>query len=143
MCASRLVYDFDPLIAFACARIEGFARCDGMRGIGLERNGSLVAVVIYEGINRYNLWMHVAADDGKRWMTRGFLRAAFAYPFLGCGVRRVSGYVDAGNATARRFNEHLGFKVEAVLTGAAKDGSDVLIYRMLRKECRHVALSQI
>jgi RimJ/RimL family protein N-acetyltransferase len=63
---------------------------------------------------------------------------------LGCtsqhqlGVNRVSGYVNASNAAARRLDEHLGFKPEAVLTGAATDGGDVILYVMWRKDCKYV-----
>ncbi len=135
--APTLVYDIDRLLTFSTPR-NGVVRCDRQAGIGLEREGELVAAVIYEGINAFNLWMHVAAVEGKRWMTREYLRAAFAYPFLVCGVRRISGYVEASNIRARAFDEHLGFRVESVIEGAAKDGGDVLIYRMLRRECRYV-----
>lgn len=110
----------------------------GMKGLGLERDGSLVAGVLYEGYTGHNIWMHVAADQSKRWMTREYLRYCFHYPFneLGCG--RVSGWVEASNEAARRFDEHLGFKEEARLKGAARDGGDVILYVMWRKDCRYV-----
>jgi RimJ/RimL family protein N-acetyltransferase len=81
--------------------------------------------------------MHVAAEPGARWLVRDYLRACFAYPFLVCGVERVSGYVNESNTLARRFNQHLGFREEARLHGAAPDGGDVLIFVMWKKECRH------
>lgn len=140
--AHQLVYDLDRLIEFSAPR-NGLARCAQQAGIGLERDGELVAAVVFEGINKFNLWMHVSAIDGARWMTRAYLRAAFAYPFLVCKVQRISGYVEACNVRARAFNEHLGFRVEAVLEGAAKDGGDVLIYRMLREECRYVPIPSV
>ena len=75
---------------------------------------------------------------GCNWMTRDYLRACFAYPFLVCGVQRLSGYVNSSNLAARRLNEHFGYRVEATLKGAAPDGGDVLIYVMWRKDCRYV-----
>lgn len=110
----------------------------GMVAIGLEKNGALVAGVVYEGINRFNAWMHVAAAPGARWLTRHYLRACFGYPFLTCGVERVRGYVSASNMAARKFDEHLGFEQEAVLHGAAADGSDVIIYVMPKARCKYV-----
>ena len=68
-----------------------------MRCIGLRKHGALVAAAIYEGFNGQNMWVHLAGLPGARWMTRDFLRAGFAYPFLVCGVKRLSGYVNAGN----------------------------------------------
>lgn len=113
----------------------------GMKGIGLEKDGRLVAGVLYEGFNGRNVWMHVAAEPGGRWMTREFLRYAFHYPFNEMGVERVSGYVEASNEQARRFDEHLGFVEEARLEGAASDGGDVILYRMWKKDCRYVSLA--
>lgn len=110
----------------------------GMTGIGLERNANLIAGVVYEGINPYNAWMHVAAEPGARWLTRAYLRACFAYPFVQCGVKRVRGYVNASNLQARRFDEHLGFVQEAVLEGAAADGGNVIIYVLQKEDCRYV-----
>ena len=84
------------------------------------------------------MWVHLAGLPGARWMTRDFLRAGFAYPFLVCGVKRLSGYVIASNTAACRLNEHLGYRVEATLAGAAPDGGDVLIYVMRKEDCRYV-----
>lgn len=110
----------------------------GMQGLGLEKDGELVAGVLYEGYNGHNVWMHVGAVPGKRWMTKLFLQTCFYYPFVTLGCSRVSGYVEARNEVARRFDEHLGFKQEAVLKGAASDGGDVIIYAMSRGDCRYV-----
>lgn len=110
----------------------------GIQGIGLERDGELVAGVVYEGFNGRNIWMHCAGTVGTNWMTRGYLRACFRYPFVQCGVDRISAFVMADNRAARKLNEHLGFTQEAVLRGAAPDGGDVLIYAMRREECRYV-----
>lgn len=110
----------------------------GMQGLGLEKDGNLVAGVVYEGFNKYNVWMHVAAVPGKRWMTKEYLRASFRYPFVQLGCKRVSGYVEASNYAARSFDEHLGFRQEAVLKGAASDGGDVILYVMRREDCRFI-----
>ena len=110
----------------------------GMKGLGLERDGELVAGVVYEGYNGVNVWMHVAAAPGRQWMNKEYLRYCFYYPFVEMGCQRVSGSVDASNEDARRFDEHLGFKQEAVLQGAAADGGDVILYVMRREDCRYV-----
>lgn len=111
----------------------------GMKGLGLEVDGELVAGVLYEGFTGHNVWMHVAAVPGRRWMTRKYLRYCFEYPFNEMGCKRVSGWVEASNADARRFDEHLGFVPEAVLTGAAHDGGDVILYVMWRSQCRFIS----
>lgn len=107
-----------------------------MQGLGLEREGDLIAGVLYEGYTGHNIWMHVAAEPGKRWLNKEFLRSCFIYPFVQLGCDRVSGWVEGSNEDAKRFDEHLGFKQEAVLRGAARDGGDVILYVMWRDECR-------
>lgn len=106
-----------------------------MKTLGLERAGELVAGVLYDNWNGVNVWMHVAIEPGT-YLTPRFVRYAFEYPFVEMGCRRVSGWVEASNAAARRLDEHLGFRVEASLKGAASDGGDVLVYAMTRDECR-------
>jgi RimJ/RimL family protein N-acetyltransferase len=109
----------------------------GSKGIGLERDGELIAGVVYEGYNTQNVWMHVGTTPGKKW-TMEYLRYCFYYPFVELDCKRVSGYVEASNSAARRFDEHLGFQQEAVLKGAASDGGDVVLYVMRREDCRYV-----
>lgn len=110
----------------------------GMKALGLEKDGELVAGVLYEGFTGNNVWMHVGAIPGRAWLIRRYLRYTFQYPFDELGVRRITGYVEASNEEARRFNEHLGFRPEAVLKGAASDGGDVILYVMWREDCRYV-----
>jgi RimJ/RimL family protein N-acetyltransferase len=135
--AAVLVYDFERVHEFVRAKTP-INMVSGSQAIGLERDGELVAGVVYEGYNGHNVWMHVAAEPSKRWMTKEYLRACFLYPFLQLKCSRVSGFVEAWNMDARKFDEHLGFKQEATLKGAASDGGDVILYVMRREECRYV-----
>lgn len=135
---AELELDLEMVLPFVQSLVPGLARVDGMSAIGLRRRGELIAGVVFEGFNGQNIWMHVGAAPGGRWLTRGYLRACFRYAFEICGVQRVSGYVEASNLGARRFDEHLGFREEARLVGAAKDGGDVLLYVMWRKDCPYV-----
>lgn len=132
-----LVYDTQAVFAFVRARVPIFAS-EGMQAIGLAQDGNLIAGVVFEGFNGHNMWMHVAAQPGAKWLTRAYLQACFAYPFIQCGVSRVSGYVEASNTAAKKFDEHLGFTQEAVLKGAASDGGDAIIYVMHKGSCRYV-----
>lgn len=135
--SDRLVFKTEEVLRFV-QNIMPLSEVEGMQAIGLARDEVLIAGVIYEGFNGFNIWMHVAATPGKRWLTRSYLAAAFGYAFTQCKANRISAYVDASNVQARRFDEHLGFRQEAVLRGAAQDGGDVVIYAMRREECRYV-----
>jgi RimJ/RimL family protein N-acetyltransferase len=130
-----LNYDADAVWAFLRRRMPGLARADDSVVFGLERDGKIVAAVVFEGINRFHLWMHMAVESGA-FVGRDFIRCAFVYAFRVCDVQRVRGYVEASNLAARRIDERLGFREDAKLEGAAKDGGDVIVYAMRRSECR-------
>jgi RimJ/RimL family protein N-acetyltransferase len=133
---TRIVSDPARVWAY-CKQYIPIPVVSGMKGLGLERDGELVAGVVYEGYNGTNVWMHVATTPGKKW-TMEYLRYCFYYPFEEMGCKRVSGYVEASNEAARRFDEHLGFQQEAVLRGAATDGGDVILYVMQKDDCRYI-----
>ena len=127
----------DRLAAWAQARIAHVPSWgEWCEAIGLERDGELSAVVVFNLFSGADIAMHIAAVPGRRWMTREFLRAAFRYPFWQLGCRRVTGYVPASNADALRFDLHLGFVQEGRMREALPDGEDVIVLGMLRNECR-------
>lgn len=120
---------------WVCARTGGFW-FPGAVAIGYSRDGrNLCAGVMYDLYNGASICMHVAGEGN--WLTREFLRAAFEYPFETAKVRKVIGLVDASNTKARKFDEHLGFKLEATVKDAAPKG-DLLIYSMTREQCRYL-----
>jgi RimJ/RimL family protein N-acetyltransferase len=126
-----------PIVDFVDA-INGGTRDDGASGIGLEdETGQIIAGVKYDNWNGRSVCMHVAALPGVNWLTRGFARACFDYAFNQLGVSKVLGLVDAKNVAARRFDEHLGFKIEATIADASP-GGDLLIYSMTRASCRYI-----
>lgn len=133
----RIVTDTLRVLEFVKTRVSVPAM-EGMKAIGLERDGRLVAGVLYEGYNGQSVWTHIGAESGARWMTRRFLRYMFEYPFNELGVESIFGWVEARNECARRFDEKLGFKIEACLREAGPGGQDVLIYRMRRDQCRFI-----
>ena len=123
------------VVEWVAKRTNEFGNFGCAVGIGWEREGALVAGVAYSDYNGVNIQMHVASDGTRRWMTREFLWTCFDYPFNQAKVRRVTGLVGEGNAAARRFDENLGFVLEARLKGAHPTG-DLLIYCMMKDNCR-------
>lgn len=119
---------------WVCERFGGAWDASTKKAIGLERDGVLVAGVMYDNFLGSSICMHVAAEGGY-WLTRDFLHAAFTYPFDQLGVHKVIGPVDSSNARARKLDTHLGFVPEAVLTGAAA-GGDLILFTMTRQQCR-------
>jgi len=106
--------------------------------IGLEKDGKLVAGVMYSDCNGSNVCMHVAAE-GKEWMTREYLWFCFYYPFEQLKVKRITGLVDDDNQAALEFDLHLGFKEEYRLKDAGKNG-DLIILVMRKEDCRFLGI---
>lgn len=102
--------------------------------LGLLVDGKLAVVVIYESFTPHMCSMHVVTDNGRRWCSRGFLAAAFAYPFKQLGLSRVTALIPASNTKALNMDVRLGFKPEGVMRkGLGND--DLIVLGMLRDEC--------
>ncbi len=110
--------------------------CGRFNTIGVMDGNEVKAGVLYECWTGHNINMHCAAEPGSLWLTRKTLWTFFEYPFIQCGCRRVTGFVEASNLAARKLDEHLGFVEEARLKGAARDGGDVILYVMWKDQCR-------
>jgi len=116
-------------------RINGGAFDQNAVGIGLEEDGSLIAGVKFDNWNYASICMHVAAIPTKRWMTREYLWFCFYYPFIQLKARKIIGFVAESNLEARRFDEHLGFRLEHSIADAHPSGC-LLIYSMTKDQCR-------
>lgn len=105
-------------------------------GIGLEQDGELIAGAVFTRITSVSAEFHMAAVPGKTWGTRHFFRMCAAYPFNQLGLRRVTATIREFNHEARKALEHLGFQLEGRMRQACRDGSDMLLYGILKDECR-------
>lgn len=129
-----IVFDAPRIGKWVCERTGG-QWIDGIgTAIGLEKDGELIAGVMYDNFNGKSVAMHVAGV-GKRWMTKEYLRICFDYPFNQLKVSKIIGLVDSENSQALQFDAHLGFIEEAVIQGAAPKG-DLHILTMTRAQCR-------
>lgn len=104
------------------------------QAIGLERNGDLIAGVIYEDWNGRSIVCHIVFS-GR--LTPTYLREVFRYPFVTCGVDKIIAPVSSANAKAARLVENMGFVEEARITGAAADG-DMVLYTLTKQDCRFI-----
>lgn len=138
--ALRLIYDRQTeLLDWAAARI-GVSRwpLDTVT-IGVERDdgtgrGEICAVVAFNQFLDASCSAHIATDGRRRWASRGILAAWCAYPFIQCGLRRVTAPIPAGNIPAVINALKLGFRFEGMLRHAQADG-DLVLLGMLREEC--------
>jgi RimJ/RimL family protein N-acetyltransferase len=137
-----VIYGQDELVRNWVAERVDEDRFQSDVAIGLAEDGELIAGVVYNMFTGPSISMHVAAMPGRRWMTKDFLWRAFAYPFIQLGCQRVTGLVREDNLDAQRFDEHLGFVREGLLRSACEDGQNMILYGMLRKECRWLEIKR-
>lgn len=135
---AKLIYgEDDRLLPWAQERI-GVTFRDDAKTIGLERDGQVVAVVVFDNFSETDAYMHIASDGTRAWMSKSLLLAAFAYPFTQLGLLRVTGLVPADNADALRFDEHIGFEREGYHPKAGPGGRDLISLGLLREKCRFI-----
>ncbi len=130
-----IVFDVERIGPWVAERTGGSYYPGSGQAIGLERDGKLIAGVLYDNCNGKSVQMHVASDGSRRWMTKEYLHICFDYPFRQLGVRKIIGLVDSENSDALRFDLALGFVVEHVVKDAGRYGDQVIL-SMTPEQCR-------
>lgn len=107
----RFVYDKDACAEFA-ARV---LRADKNWGpwfecIGLERDGNIVAVAVFNDYTGDNIELTVASEG--RWAFRGVIRRALHYAFREQGCKRITAHIRPSNERALSAARRVGFKDE-------------------------------
>ena len=125
----------DKVVQWVAQKTNEYGNFGAAQGIGWEKEGRLVAGVVYAEWNGVNVVCHIASDGSKRWLIREYLWTIFDYPFNQLRVKRITVCVGEGNRPSRRFVQRLGFELEATLRLAHPTG-DLLVYRMFRENCR-------
>ncbi len=135
-----IFFDAARIVPWVCERTRWPVHPERVRAIGkTDRDGNLIAGVLYEDFNGANVACHIAGD-GKRWADRDFLWVIFHYPFKQLGVKRITVLVYDVNAASRNFVEKLGFELEAILHDAHPRGH-TLVYKMTPDKCRWLGVS--
>lgn len=130
------VYDRQQeLLARAQTRIRGWAPREDAVAIGHERDGRMVGVVVFDTHSPTTCFMHVAAGE-RRWLSKAFIVTVMAYPFLQVGYPRISCMISAENALSLRLTRLCGWTEEGRLRRAGIDGETIILFGMLREECR-------
>jgi hypothetical protein len=99
-----------------------------------DANDNINAVTLYSSLTKTNIDIHIAAQEGSRWLTRAYFNASFELPFLVLDLPRVTGLIRASNAHSQWFVSNLGFKYEGRMRKAFEDGEDLMLYGILKEE---------
>ena len=105
---------------------------EGAQGIGLEKEGKMVAAVCYDNWNKKAITAHIVVE-GR--MSPEFLATIFDYPFKQLGVEKVICPIVETNKRSIRLCSKMGFEREATLSDAHPDG-DIYLYSLERSKCR-------
>lgn len=105
----------------------------------LRKDGALMGGVIYSNFRElpfggHSIEMDCAGEPG--WLTKATLKVFFRYPFNQLGVVRITTMVAKANKRARTLNERLGFKQEGCIRNGMGGGKDMIVFGMLRSDCR-------
>ncbi len=126
-----------PVIDWVTKIVNPYGHFGDANGIGWQKDGQIVAGVIYRDYNGPNVVCDIASDGSKRWMTKQYLHTIFDYPYNQMKCDRITVCVGEGNLDSRRFCEHLGFTLEARLSKAHPTG-DLLVMRLFKRDCRWI-----
>ena len=98
-----------------------------------------VAVVIYDRISRVDCDCHFVTTGVRRWFHQGFAQWVAHVAFVQYGLRRVTAPISASNRPALMLARMVGFREEGRRRQACLDGSDEIVFGMLREECRYLS----
>lgn len=118
--------------AWVAQRVNGGHSPEHETAIGLERDGQIIAGVIYERWNGRSIVAHIAIE-GR--VTAAFIAAIFDYPFNRCGVQKIICPITTDNERSIRLAKNMGFREEARIADAAPTG-DLLLFTLPKNNCR-------
>lgn len=103
---------------------------------GSVRNDRIVGGVLFHSYRAPgDMEVMMAGEPG--WLTRAMLRTMFDFAFNKMGCIRVTAVTSKKNRKARAL-ERMGWVMEGKLRKAMPDGSDAIVYGMLRRECQWI-----
>lgn len=106
--------------------------------IGIETDGALSAVVLFNLFMGRGCQVHIATDGARAWASRGALSMLFAYPFVQCDLARITLPIARRNIRAQVLALKLGFSFEGRLAQGWADDDEILM-GMTRPDCPWLA----
>ena len=134
----NVLFGFDKEISLWVAeRIPDFQPSQTAVSLGIVKDGDIVAGIVFENWNGVNIEASIAADD-KAWANRETLFSVFHYPFNQLGCEAVTVLVASTNLKSLNLATKLGFEPEAMIKYAARDGSALIVLKMMKNNCKWI-----
>jgi len=119
----------DSVGAWVAEQTTGSYHCNSS-AIGLEREGQIVAGVIYESFMDTTITCHIAVA-GR--MNKTFIAAIFNYPFIVCNVEKIVVPITEENNKSIKLVKNMGFTEEARI---ARSNGDMIFFTLLKDKCK-------
>jgi hypothetical protein len=131
---SNLVFDQSERIGDWVAEQVGQTGSWGdFYAMGVERDGALVAGVVFNNYNGRNATAHMAVAKITRLLPLLLAHAA-QYAFVHCNLERITALVDTDNKKALRFDSKIGWEEEFLMQRAGQV-ADLQVFVMWRESC--------
>lgn len=133
---SRLVFDEkDRVGKWVAEQVEQSAAWGSFYAMGVERDGEIVAGIVFNNMNGSNATCHIAVSRPGKDMIK-LLHHAARYAFEQLGLKRLTGMVPASKPNVLKFDLNLGWEEEFVMQDAAFDGGPLHVLKMTPATCR-------
>jgi RimJ/RimL family protein N-acetyltransferase len=124
---SRLVFDDKKRVgAWVAEQVVQRSEWGSHYAMGAEVDGELLSGIVFNNFNECNATVHIAVSKPNKLFLE-LLDHAFLYAFETCGLRRLTGLVEADNSKALKLDKHIGFLEESTMKEAGSEGQDVIV----------------
>lgn len=123
---------------WASKQIDNIEFRDDAVAIGIEFGDQLVGAAVFDTFSPGDCMVHLASDGSKNWLTKDFIFQVFAYVFVQCKFPRCTATVFENNEPSIRIVQKFGFKEEGRLRESGRNGEDLVVFGMLRRECKYL-----
>lgn len=127
MTEPRLIFDDKERVGeWVAEEVEQRCSWGSFYAMGAEVDGQITSGVVFNNFNECNATCHIAVSKPNKLFLE-LLDHAFVYAFQSCGLKRLTGLVEADNSKALKLDKHIGFVEEGVMEKAGSEGQDMVM----------------
>ena len=113
-------------------------QCEDSQGIvAVSAEGNILAICVADSFSPDSCNVHMAIDNPIV-IRSGFLSECGRHLFHHLKRNHIFGLVPSNNARALKFNKHIGWREVARIPDGVGTGTDYVILRMDKAECRWI-----
>lgn len=108
------------------------------KGVLLEENDILRAMVIYDSWTNTAVQAHIYSTGPAALFSREFLEEIFGYPFIQCGKSIVYTVTPGDSEASLAVSKFLGFKETYRMLDGWDRGVDMVVKEMRKENCKYL-----